>query len=142
MDELATESLENTYWKQADERDYPYTVLLDRIFRQLNDNNPNLIARQSHKLPPPQTALHGTKKTGWGNFKKICDELKRKPEHVKLFFLTEMNTTGNLDGSNSFIIKGRWKPKQVESLLKKYISLVIINYVVFLFELAHLNVMI
>ena len=115
-------SLDASYWSRSDDRDYPYTVLLDRIFRKLTENNPTLISRGSHSLPPPQTALHGSKKTGWGNFKKICDELNRKPEHVKLFFLTEMNTTGNMDGSNSFIIKGRWRPKQIESLLKKYIK--------------------
>jgi len=111
----------NSYFTQEDSRDYPYTVLLDRIFGRLQKNNENLINKQSHHLPPPQTALHGSKKTGWGNFKEICDELGRPPDHVKLFYLTEMNTTGNLDGSNSFIIKGRWRPKQVESLLKKYI---------------------
>jgi len=115
-------SLESSYWDRSDDREYPYTVLLDRIFRKLTENNPTLISKESHSLPPPQTALHGSKKTGWGNFKKICDELNRKPEHVKLFFLTEMNTTGNMDGSNSFIIKGRWRPKQIESLLKKYIK--------------------
>jgi len=114
-------SAQDTYFSQGDERDYPYTVLLDRIFGQLQANNTNLLERQSHHLPPPQTALHGSKKTGWGNFKEICEKLNREPDHVKLFFLTEMNTTGNLDGSNNFIIKGRWRPKQVESLLKKYI---------------------
>merc|ERR1712129_262612 len=98
------------------------TELLDRIFGKITENNPTLISKESHSLPPPQTALHGSRKTGWGNFKKICDELNRKPEHVKLFFLTEMNTTGNMDGSNSFIIKGRLRPKQIESLLKKYIK--------------------
>lgn len=32
-----------------------------------------------------------------------------------------MNTTGNLDGDGNLILKGRWRPKQFESLLKKYI---------------------
>eukprot|EP00486_Rosalina_sp_Unknown_P014998 CAMPEP_0201594072 /NCGR_PEP_ID=MMETSP0190_2-20130828/191499_1 /ASSEMBLY_ACC=CAM_ASM_000263 /TAXON_ID=37353 /ORGANISM="Rosalina sp." /LENGTH=132 /DNA_ID=CAMNT_0048053539 /DNA_START=88 /DNA_END=483 /DNA_ORIENTATION=- len=59
------DSLNDTYFKQADERDYPYTVLLDRIFSKLNENNANLMTKQSHTLPPPQTALHGSKKTGW-----------------------------------------------------------------------------
>lgn len=32
-----------------------------------------------------------------------------------------MNTTGNLDGEGNLVLKGRWRPKQFESLLKKYI---------------------
>jgi len=105
-----------------DTRDYPYIVLLTRVFDKLYANNTNLLERQSHHLPPPQTAFHGSKKTGWGNFKAICDGLNRSQDHVKSYFLAEMNTTGNLDGSNSLIIKGRWKPKEIESLLKKYIK--------------------
>jgi len=111
----------DSYFSPDDVRDYPYTVMLDRIFGTLQANNTQLLERQSHHLPPPLVALHGSKKTGWGNFKEICEQLNRSQDHVKLFFLTEMNTTGNLDGSNNFIIKGRWRPKQVESLLKKYI---------------------
>jgi len=33
-----------------------------------------------------------------------------------------MNTAGNLDGNQNLLLKGRWKTKQVESLLKKYIK--------------------
>lgn len=48
--------------------------------------------------------------------------LNRSHEHVKSFFLTEMNTTGNLDGDKNLIVKGRWRPRQVQSLLVKYIN--------------------
>jgi translation initiation factor 2 subunit 2 len=113
--------MNTNYFSSTDDREYPYTNLLDRIYHQLNEKNPNCFEQKSHKLPPPQTHLIGSKKTGWGNFNNICQKLGRKPDHVKQFFLAEMNTTGNLDGDGNLILKGRWRPKQFESLLKKYI---------------------
>lgn len=38
------------------------------------------------------------------------------------FFLAEMGTEGSIDGNMRLVIKGRYQPKQVESLLKKYIG--------------------
>ena len=38
------------------------------------------------------------------------------------FFLAELGTEGSIDGSAQFIIKGKFLPKQIESLLKKYMS--------------------
>jgi len=97
--------------------DYSYTALLDRIF----SGDTNSLTAPSHRLPRPQIALHGAKRTGWGNFKAICNGMDRPADHVQSFFLAEMSTTGNLDGSGSFILRGRWKPQQIESVLKKYI---------------------
>jgi translation initiation factor 2 subunit 2 len=111
-------SSETTESLPAVTRQYPYTALLDRIFGELD----TVTRPSSHKLPPPKVGLHGSKRTGWSNFMEICHRLERSPDHVQLFFLTEMNTTGNLDGNKSLIIRGRWKPKHVESLLKKYIG--------------------
>lgn len=47
--------------------------------------------------------------------------MHRQPEHVQSFFLAEMGTDGSIDGNIRLVIKGRFQPKQVESLLKKYI---------------------
>jgi len=112
----------SNYFAQEDNRDYPYTVLLDRIFDQLREFNPSLMEKSKHKLPPPKLGFVGSKRTLWGNFKETCDLLGRKQEHVVQFFLAEMNTTGNLDGSHNLLLRGRWRNKQVESLLRKYIK--------------------
>jgi len=76
----------NTHYKSDDTRDYPYTVLLDRIYRQLYEKNEKLVKRENYKLPPPQIHLIGSKKTGWGNFDQICKLLARKADDVKQFF--------------------------------------------------------
>jgi len=102
----------------------PYTVLLRRVYEELEAKNPNFHkGKMQRKLPPPNTAYIGSKKTGWNNFAETCKELNRSVEHVRsFFFLTEMNTDGNLNADNNLILKGRWKTQQVQSILTKYIK--------------------
>jgi len=110
------------YNNDNDHEDYPYTFLLDRLYRQLHEKNEKLFENEkNHQLPAPQVDLIGSKKTRWRNFKQTCELLKRKVDDVKLFFLAEMNTPGNLDGNVNLILKGRWRPRQFENILKKYI---------------------
>jgi translation initiation factor 2 subunit 2 len=39
------------------------------------------------------------------------------------FSLTELGTSGSVDGSFRLVIKGRFTPKQIESVIKHYISM-------------------
>ena len=48
--------------------------------------------------------------------------LKRQPEHVIQFIMAELGTSGSVDGNNRLIIKGRFQQKQIESVLRRYIS--------------------
>ena len=48
--------------------------------------------------------------------------LHRQPKHVFAFLLAELGTSGSIDGNNHLIIKGRFQQKQIESVLKRYIS--------------------
>ena len=48
--------------------------------------------------------------------------LHREPKHLMAFLMAELGTSGSIDGSNQLIIKGKFMQKQVESVLKKYIS--------------------
>ena len=41
--------------------------------------------------------------------------------HVTQFFLAELNTTGDTDGTKRLVLKGRYKPRMIESLMAKYI---------------------
>jgi len=106
---------------ETEERDYNYAELLERVFALLREKNPNLSVRKRHVMPPPQLVRVGTRKTMWANFAQICQLMHRQPEHVMSFFLAEMGTEGSIDGNQRLVIKGRYQPKQVESLLKKYI---------------------
>ena len=38
------------------------------------------------------------------------------------FFLAELGTTGSIDGSDRLLVRGKYLPKYIESLLRKYIS--------------------
>ena len=48
--------------------------------------------------------------------------LHRQPKHVFAFLLAELGTNGSIDGNNQLIIKGRFQQKQIETVLKSYIS--------------------
>jgi len=51
----------------------------------------------------------------------ICALMHRPLEHVQSFFMTEMATEGSLDGKQRLVMRGKFLPKQIESLLRKYI---------------------
>jgi translation initiation factor 2 subunit 2 len=104
-----------------EERDYTYMELLERVFALLRDKNPNLTVRKRHVMPPPQLVRVGTRRTMWANFAQICQLMHRSIEHVMSFLLAELGTEGSIDGNQRLIIKDRFQPKQIESLLKKYI---------------------
>ena len=46
--------------------------------------------------------------------------MKRSPDHVLSFFLAELGTTGSIDGSDRLLVRGKYQPKYIESLLRKY----------------------
>eukprot|EP01098_Paradermamoeba_levis_P002087 TRINITY_DN1246_c0_g2_i2.p2 TRINITY_DN1246_c0_g2~~TRINITY_DN1246_c0_g2_i2.p2 ORF type:complete len:112 (+),score=36.66 TRINITY_DN1246_c0_g2_i2:356-691(+) len=58
----------------------------------------------------------------WANFTDNCASLKRPPDHVLQYALAELGTTGSADGQNQLVIKGRFQPKQIESVLRHYFS--------------------
>ncbi|ETW02158.1 hypothetical protein H310_05730 [Aphanomyces invadans] len=101
---------------------YTYEEMLDRIMNKLHENNPDLADRKKAIIKPPQLMRVGTKKTLWVNFQEICKMMHRNPDHVLQFTLSELGTDGNLDGTQRLIIRGRYVPKYIESLLRKYIT--------------------
>lgn len=48
--------------------------------------------------------------------------LHRQPKHLLAFLLAELGTNGSIDGNNQLIIKGRFQQKQIETVLRRYIS--------------------
>eukprot|EP00924_Labyrinthula_sp_SR-Ha-C_P003082 snap_masked-scaffold_50-processed-gene-1.43-mRNA-1 protein AED:0.04 eAED:0.04 QI:0/-1/0/1/-1/1/1/0/218 len=101
---------------------YAYGELLDRMYSLLAANNPELLNKKRAVLRPPEVSRVGTSKILWSNFPEICKMMKREPEHVQRFFLAELGSTGSLDSNGRFTIKGKFTPKSIESLLRKYIS--------------------
>mmetsp|Transcript_48335 Transcript_48335/g.72069 ORF Transcript_48335/g.72069 Transcript_48335/m.72069 type:complete len:229 (-) Transcript_48335:138-824(-) len=101
--------------------DYTYEDLLDRVVDLLQANNPDLIEKKRRNIKPPQLTLMSSKKTLWINFQEICTMMQRPPEHVYQFFMAELGTEGSIDGNQRLVIRGKYVPKYIESLLRKYV---------------------
>ena len=69
-----------------------------------------------------QVAREGTKKTAFTNYMELCKAMNRQPEHVQLFLLAELGTSGSLDGQSRLIVKGRFQPKAFEGVLRRYVN--------------------
>lgn len=116
------ESFEQKYPDEYDRKaDYTYPDLLDRVVDILHSKNPDLIEKKRRNMKPPQLTRVGTKKTLWVNFQEICSMMQRSPEHVFQFFMAELGTEGSIDGNHRLVIRGKYVPKYIESLLRKYI---------------------
>jgi translation initiation factor 2 subunit 2 len=113
----------NITWAGSD-RDYTYEELLQRVFEIILDKNPDMAAGRKPKfvMRPPQVLRVGTKKTSFANFTEICKTLHRQPKHLLDFLLAELGTSGSVDGNSQLIIKGRFQPKQIENVLRRYIK--------------------
>jgi translation initiation factor 2 subunit 2 len=101
---------------------YTYQDLLNRVVDIIHQNNPELTDRRRATMKPPQLMRVGTKKTLWTNFQEICKMMRRNPDHVFQFMLAELGTEGSIDGSQRFVIRGKFVSKYIESLLRKYIG--------------------
>lgn len=128
LDDEKSEDKENvednsTTWAGSD-RDYTYDELLKRVFEIILDKNPDMAAGRKPKfvMRPPQVLRVGTKKTSFANFMDIAKTLHRLPKHLLDFLLAELGTSGSMDGNQQLIIKGRFQPKQIENVLRRYIK--------------------
>lgn len=98
--------------------EYTYDALLKRAFDLIGQSKPE----KRSKIPLPQAFRIGTSRTLWANFPAIVKALNRTPQHLLNFVIVELGTTANLDGSGRVVIKGRFMPKQLESLVRRYLS--------------------
>jgi translation initiation factor 2 subunit 2 len=102
--------------------EYTYEELLEKIVVLLHTNNPALVERKIRNIKPPQLTLMSSKKTLWINFQEICTMMQRSSDHVFQFFMAELGTEGSIDGNQRLVIRGKYVPKYIESLLRKYVK--------------------
>lgn len=57
----------------------------------------------------------------FANVQEIATVLQRNPEHLIQFLFAELGTSGSIDGEKRLILKGKFQPKQMESVLRRYI---------------------
>lgn len=79
-----------------------------------------MTTRQSAHHHCCQVAREGTKKTVFTNYMELCKAMNRQPEHVQLYLMAELGTSGNLDGQQRLVVKGRFQPKAFEGVLRRY----------------------
>ena len=111
-------------WAHDESKPVNYESLLHRFFVLLHDSHPDLATSggKSYKIPPPQCLREGNKKTIFANIADICKRMKRTDEHVTSFLFAELGTSGSVDGNRRLVIKGRFQQKQIENVLRRYIS--------------------
>jgi len=107
---------------ELDPPKYSYTQLLNRVVDFIHQNNPELTDKKRFTMKPPQLMRVGTKKTLWVNFQEICAMMRRSADHVFQFMMAELGTEGSIDGNKRLVIRGKFVPKYIESLLRKYIG--------------------
>ncbi|KAG5455680.1 MAG: domain found in IF2B/IF5-domain-containing protein [Olpidium bornovanus] len=110
-------------WLGSD-RDYLYKELLNRVFQNLRQFNPDLVGEKKKYTMTPPSIHREPKKTIFANLVDICRKMHRQPEHLIQFLFAELGTTGSTDGEQRLVIKGRFTPKQIEAIIRRYISAV------------------
>ena len=98
--------------------DYP--DLLERAFSLLRATTSSS-TNNRYKMVPLNVQREGPKKTIFVNCITVCERMHRDPEHLVLYFMTELSTTASFDGNGYLIIKGKYRQNQIENLLKKYL---------------------
>ena len=58
----------------------------------------------------------------FANVSDICKRMHRPPEHAIQYLFDELGTTGSIDGAGRLIIRGKFQQKQIENVLRHYIS--------------------
>ncbi len=111
-------------WAHDATQHISYPLLLTRFYALLHSHHPDLASSgsKSYKIPPPQCLREGNKKTIFANISEICKRMKRSDEHVTQFLFAELGTSGSVDGSRRLVIRGRFQQKQIENVLRRYIS--------------------
>ena len=102
--------------------DYEYKYLLERITELLLSKTKDSSVRKKVLIKPPDVQRLTGRRSAWINFEETCKTLERKPEHLLQYISTELNTDSSLNNEQQLIMKGRVTNKQIESVLKKYIS--------------------
>lgn len=102
---------------------FTYDDLLTRLHDIIENKHTGLGVREKFTLKPPQVTRATAKKTAWVNFLDICDTLNRPAEHLQQYVFAELGCDGTYAGETGrqFILKGRFYPRNIESLLKRYI---------------------
>lgn len=92
-----------------------YREMLERAYGEL----PQQVATYERFTVPRPDVRRVGRRTFILNFKEICDELRRNPEHVLKFLSGEMATLATFDGTRA-IFQGKFGQDTIRNLLEIY----------------------
>lgn len=98
--------------------DYDYIFLLERLYSMMVPRDPS----KRKSIQPPILERMGSKKTSFSNFVVIATMLQRPQEHIKSYIDSELCIMSSISAKNQLIMCGKFVPKNIEVILKKYIS--------------------
>lgn len=106
---------------QTDDGDYDYFELLHNVYVKLGRSDAET---KSHKLDIPSIQLSsvGTTKTVWCNIKRIAVSIRRDPDHLQKYTVTELAVNSSINGEGQLVMKGRFQVKQIETVVRHYIN--------------------
>ncbi|CAN0865470.1 Eukaryotic translation initiation factor 2 subunit beta [Linum grandiflorum] len=94
------------------------TIEQDSYFIKLHRAHSQRLLRFFSIIP----CKKGTKKTVLANFMDVCKSMHREPDHLIMFLLYELGTSGSLDSQHRLVVKGRFMPKNFEGILRRFIN--------------------
>lgn len=97
-----------------------YEEMLDQVYRKLEHQIQHKPIRKI-KLIEPIVVSHNMK-TCITNFKSLCESVNRNEEACMRFIQSELVTMCSLNTQKQLIIKGRYTPLKLRTILTKYIN--------------------
>jgi len=100
---------------------YDYEKLLEEAYAQLPKE---IFESRRFEIPKTISFIEG-KKTVVQNFKEIADILNRDVKHILKFFLRELATAGEIEGTRA-VFKGQFSNYVLNDIVKRYANLYVI----------------
>lgn len=125
-EEMPSSSLITTATTDNSNGMYSYDFLITRFYDQLRTKRPDdkdSVSGDIQKLRTPNVGREGSRKSVWSNFRDTCERVKRSPEQVMQFYMSELQCDCNMRPDGSLVIRGIYKQDSILCILKKYISL-------------------
>jgi translation initiation factor 2 subunit 2 len=110
-------------------KEYEYSEMLELIYLKMRKRRMAGTAGGREGGPqtrfvvvPPQVVKLGSKKSGFVNFGKVCEQIGREPAHIKRYLEVELGASGTMDGQGVLVFRGKFGRGEVEVVLSKYIK--------------------
>ena len=119
-----------------EEEDYTYDALLTRLYTNLHRDRPDYMNRPDGfriVLSQPEVLRYGVKWTALCNFMDLTKQMSRPPKHLQKYFISELGVHASIKKKagveeDALFVRGRFKQKHFERLLKRYVMSYVLCY--------------